>query len=149
MQTTIRFYSVNASYGEFSNFSGHPIRLKGQEWATVEHYFQAHKFFDRNHSSKIKKAPSPMRAAQLGRSRKVPLRRDWEKVKDNIMYDAVYAKFTQHKELTKLLLETEDAILIEASPYDDYWGEGAKKKGLNKLGKILMKVRKKLQASTN
>ena len=33
VQTTIRFYSVNAEYGCFSNFSPHPIRLKGKTWA--------------------------------------------------------------------------------------------------------------------
>jgi predicted NAD-dependent protein-ADP-ribosyltransferase YbiA (DUF1768 family) len=30
----------------------------------------------------------------MGRSRKVPLRPDWEEVKDDIMMDAIRAKFT-------------------------------------------------------
>jgi ribA/ribD-fused uncharacterized protein len=40
----IRFYSVGAEYGCFSNFSPHPIRLKGKTWPTSEHFFQAQKF---------------------------------------------------------------------------------------------------------
>ena len=39
---------------------------------------------------------SPMIAALMGRSRKRPLRKDWESVKDSIMHGAVLAKFTQH-----------------------------------------------------
>ncbi len=33
-----------------------------------------------------------MIAARLGRSRKVPLRRDWESIKDSVMRKAVLAK---------------------------------------------------------
>lgn len=86
-----------------------------------------------------------MQAAQLGRSRKVKLRPDWERVKDSIMFDAVRAKFTQHKELKELLLSTGDAKIIEHTVNDSYWGDGGNGKGKNMLGKILMKVRKELK----
>jgi predicted NAD-dependent protein-ADP-ribosyltransferase YbiA (DUF1768 family) len=33
---SIRFYHVNAEYGCFSNFSPHPILLKGKQWPTSE-----------------------------------------------------------------------------------------------------------------
>jgi ribA/ribD-fused uncharacterized protein len=42
-QRVIRFYSTKADYSCFSNFSPHPIRLKGKLWPTSEHYFQAQK----------------------------------------------------------------------------------------------------------
>lgn len=61
------------------------------------------------------------------------------------MYEAVYAKFTQHDELKKLLLSTGYAILIEHTPHDKYWGGGGDGSGKNKLGKILMKVRNELR----
>lgn len=67
----IKFYSVNESYGEFSNFALFPIKLKGKVWKTTEHYFQAQKFADKAYQEKIRKAATPMKAAQLGRSRKV------------------------------------------------------------------------------
>ena len=132
----INFYSVSDEYGEFSNFALYPIKLKGKTWPTSEHYFQAQKFKGTPHETKIRKAKNPMQAAQLGRSRKVKLRLDWEKVKDSVMFDAVKAKFTQHKELKELLLSTEN---------DSYWGDGGNGKGKNKLGKILMKIREELK----
>jgi ribA/ribD-fused uncharacterized protein len=43
-ETVINFYRVSEAYGEFSNFSPHPITLAGKRWPTTEHYFQAQKF---------------------------------------------------------------------------------------------------------
>ena len=40
------------------------------------------------------------------------------------VYDANYAKFSQHKDLKEQLLETGDKIIVEASPYDLIWGVG-------------------------
>ena len=57
------------------------------------------------------------------------------------MYDALKAKFTQHQELQKLLLDTENNLLIEHTELDNYWGDGGNGKGKNKLGKLLMKLR--------
>src|SRR6478735_7018565 len=82
----IHFYSVNAEYGSFSNFSPHPIRLKGKTWPTSEHYFQAQKFAGMPDEEEVRIAKSPMIAARMGRSRKRPLRKDWESVKDRIMH---------------------------------------------------------------
>ncbi|MDD3900674.1 MAG: NADAR family protein [Fermentimonas sp.] len=142
---TIKFYSVNKEYGEFSNFALYPIKISGKEWPTSEHYFQAQKFDDINYQKKIQKAHSPMEAAELGRSRSVQIKHNWDIIKDNIMYEAVYAKFTQYPELQELLLSTEDAILIEHTKNDSYWGDGGDGTGKNMLGKILMKVRDKLK----
>lgn len=58
------------------------------------------------------------------RSRSRPLRKDWEQVKDEIMLEAVYTKFKQHKDIRKLLLETGNAILVEHTDRDSYWGDG-------------------------
>ena len=145
MDNEIKFYSVNNSYGEFSNFAPYPIKLKGKTWMTSEHYFQAQKFAGTPHEKKIRNAQSPMKAAELGRTRKVKIRLDWEKIKDNVMYDAVKAKFSQHKDLMRLLIETDDTKLIEHTENDDYWGDGGNGKGKNKLGKILMKIRSEFQ----
>jgi hypothetical protein len=142
MENEIRFYSINEPFGEFSNFAHYPVKIKNKIWKTSEHYFQAQKFAGTPYEEKIRKAASPMKAAELGRSRKIKLRPDWESVKDNVMYEAVKAKFTQHEELKTLLLSTENSTLIEHTINDNYWGDGGD--GKNKLGKILMKVRKEL-----
>jgi N-glycosidase YbiA len=144
-QSVVNFYSVNDEYGEFSNFAAFPITLKGKRWPTSEHYFQSQKFTEASHREEIRRAKTPMIAALHGRDRKKKLRRDWESVKDNVMRDAVLAKFTQHQELGELLLATGEAKLVEHTDNDDYWGDGGDGSGKNMLGRILMEVRAKLR----
>jgi N-glycosidase YbiA len=141
----INFYSVSGDYGCFSNFSPHPIVLKGVTWPTSEHYFQAQKFAGTPDEEEVRRAKSPMVAARTGRSRKRPLREDWESVKDEIMHEAVLAKFTQHADLREILLGTGDAEIVEHTENDRYWGHGGDGTGQNRLGQILMKVREGLR----
>lgn len=148
MPKTILFYSTTGNYGCFSNFSKHPIELDGRIWPTTEHYFQAKKFEKTPYERIIRKASSPSEAARLGRSRKYPLRDDWEEVKEDIMYRAVLAKFTQHEDIQEILLNTEDATLVEHTKNDRYWADGGSwpnGPGLNRLGYILEKVRDELK----
>jgi len=140
----IKFYSVNDEYGEFSNFANYPIVIDGERWKTTEHYFQTMKFNSQKYRNIVKQSTTAMEAAKKGRNRKEKIKRNWDKIKDNIMYEAVYAKFTQHEFLKELLISTKDAKLIEDSPTDAYWGNGANNKGLNRLGTILMNVRSKI-----
>ncbi|MEO1616481.1 MAG: NADAR domain-containing protein [Planctomycetota bacterium] len=141
----INFYSVGDEYGEFSNFAAFPINLQGKPWPTSEHYFQAQKFQDTGYREEIRKAKTPMIAARLGRDRKKTLRRDWESVKDDVMREAVLAKFTQNDELRNLLLGTGEAKLVEHTTNDAYWGDGGDGSGKNRLGLILMELREKLR----
>lgn len=141
---TIKFYSVNDEYGEFSNFAYYRFTLDKQHWPTVEHYFQAQKFTDKAYQKKIRTASTPMLAATLGRDRKQKLRKDWESVKVGVMRKALMAKFTQHPELKDLLLSTNDAKLIEHTSNDSYWGDGGNGSGKNMLGQLLMEIREKL-----
>jgi ribA/ribD-fused uncharacterized protein len=144
-RTVIHFYSTQGEYGCFSNFSRHPVRLKGKLWPTSEHYFQAQKFADTPHEGDVLRAASPSVAAKLGRDRKRPLRRDWESVKDEVMREAVRAKFTQYEELRAILLGTGDAVIVEHTENDSYWGDGGDGTGHNRLGQILVEVREELR----
>ena len=148
-RTVINFYSTTGEHGCFSNFSRHSIFLKGKRWPTSEHYFQAQKFAGEPDEEAIRKAPKPSEAASMGRDRKRPLRRDWESVKESVMLDALRAKFTQHEELKAVLLGTGDAILVEHTAKDSYWGDGGDGSGKNRLGHLLMKVREELRAQSN
>ena len=74
----------------------------------------------------------------------------WDIHKENFMYNACYAKFSQDTELKDFLLSTGNSEIIEASPVDNIWGigfssdkamENIDKWGQNLLGKCLMKVR--------
>lgn len=143
----IHFYSRIAAFGAFSNFEPSPIFMDGLIWPTVEHYFQAQKFEDAAYRETIRAAKTPQIAKTLGRTRKLPLRADWETVKDGVMLDAVRAKFEAHAALRELLLSTGGEDLIEAAPTDSYWGAGRNGAGQNKLGKILMAVREELRAA--
>lgn len=141
----INFYHLREAYGAFSNFSAHPIILKETTWPTTEHYFQAQKFSGTEHEERIRLASSPMIAARMGRDRAKPLRSDWEFVKEDIMRQALRAKFTQHEELRELLLGTGEASLVEHTKNDRYWGDGGDGSGLNRLGALLMELRSALR----
>jgi len=142
----IEFYSVTDEYGELSNFAAYPIQLAKQRWPTSEHYFQAQKFQDVALRERIRTANTPMIAARLGRDRSSPLRKDWESVKVAVMTEAVLAKFSQHDDLRALLLGTGDALLVERTTNDSYWGDGGDGSGKNMLGQVLMRVREQLRA---
>jgi N-glycosidase YbiA len=145
----IHFYRVSEAYGGFSNFSPHPVTLKGKTWPTSEHYFQAQKFAGTPDEEEVRQAGSPMIAARMGRSRQRPLRKDWDLVKDSIMHEAVLAKFTQHADLQEVLLATGDAVIVEHTKNDAYWGDGGDGRGQNKLGRILMRVREELRSAAD
>lgn len=70
-------------------------------------------------------------AANMGRDHKRPLRPDWEMVKEQVMLEALRAKFTQHDDLKAILLGTGNALLVEHTPRDSYWGDGGDGTGLN------------------
>jgi N-glycosidase YbiA len=113
-------------------------------WPTSEHYFQGQKFAGTEHEEAIRTTPSPMIAARMGRDRKRPLRPDWESVKEEVMLAAVRAKFSQHPPLAALLRSTDNALLVEHTKNDYYWGDGGGGSGQNRLGALLMQVRDEL-----
>ncbi|RAP48663.1 MAG: swarming motility protein YbiA [Methanosphaera sp. rholeuAM6] len=129
-------------YYFLSNFYLAKVEYKGIIYPHNEAAFQAQK----THDKKVRKIFSyltPNDAKYLGRN--IRLRSDWNEIKDNIMFEICYAKFTQNWELKKKLLDTDDAILIEGNTWHDkYWGV-YKNEGQNKLGKILMKIREQLK----
>ncbi|MBT7445849.1 MAG: NADAR family protein [Methylococcales bacterium] len=144
----IYFYTTKGQYGEFSNFSNFGIKVGGLWWPTTEHYFQAQKFENEQYQEAIRLARTPKRAAELGRSRKLPMRDDWSEFRDDVMKLAVLKKFKTHKKLGDLLQGTEGERLVENAPGDYYWGCGADGSGENKLGQILEEVRSELKDKT-
>jgi N-glycosidase YbiA len=145
---TIYFYKVCEPYGCFSNFSPHGIKIQGTFWPTVEHYYQAQKFVgtvDEVVIPLIYAAETPEKAAALGRCSTRKLRSDWDVVKTQVMQEAVLIKFLTHADIRKVLLTTDDQLLVEDSPNDYFWGCGAEKTGQNHLGKVLMSVRQEIR----
>jgi len=142
----IHFYrQEEVPYGCFSNFSDHPVTIGGSLFPTSEHYFQAMKFEGTPYFEEVRCCGSPGESAKMGRRRDLPLRPDWEVIKNSVMFDVCLAKFTQHPQLTKVLLSTEDAKLVEHTRNDRYWGDGGDGTGGNWLGKTLMAVREEIR----
>lgn len=141
---TIYFYAQTDAYSEFSNFAPFGVSMDDVWWRTVEHYFQAQKFHDATYRERIRVSNKPKDAKALGMTRKIPLRDDWETVKEQIMLDAVRKKFETHEGPRNLLLSTGSLPIVENAPMDAYWGCGPDGSGLNKLGNILVQVREEL-----
>lgn len=145
----IRFYSNSETFKELSNFYPAKITIEGKTYPTVEHYFQAMKFPNNPaFQDQILAQKTPAGAKKMGATKIIPLRPDWDEVRDDVMAKALRAKFTQNEALKALLLSTETKKLEEASPTDAYWGTGKNGKGQNRLGALLMDLRGELAAET-
>ena len=140
----VRFYYEYEEYGFLSNFFLAPIVLEGREWPSVEHYYQAAKTLDPAFRELIRTAPSADEAKKLGRDPDCVLRGDWHEAKVDVMRHAIAAKFAQHPDLRAMLIGTGDAVLMENSKKDYYWGCGADGTGKSMLGVLLMELRASL-----
>lgn len=141
----IKFYSTKGDYGCFSNFSRHVVELEGKIWRTSEHYYQAKKFAGTPLENAVRDCATPKEAAAMGRDRSLPMRKDWDNVKDDVMREVVYAKFTQLEALKQILLNTGDEVLVEHTENDNYWADAGDGSGKNMLGIILMEVRDRIR----
>ena len=127
-----------------SNFYPCEFEYGGYTYACAEAAFQAQKVA-RDEDRQQFVGLLGNQAKYLGRS--VELRSDWEEVKLDIMKNVRSAKFTQNEDLKKKLIDTGNATLIEGNWWgDQYWGVCGDI-GENRLGKLLMELRKELSES--
>lgn len=152
-----------------------PVLYKGKTYATGEHMYQSLKFdyngapaANRAHVEAIRTAKTPSIAKRLTRRNKnspewawqkkyrelankyinggSAIDPDWEKGgKIRAMEATLDVKFSQSKHSRDVLLGTGDRKIVENSPYDDYWGSGAKGDGQNRMGEMLERIRQKLR----
>ncbi len=143
--SAIKITKFQDQYRFLSNFWRVPIEVDGIIYATVEHYFQSQKASTADGAKLIASATSPKEAKRLGKT--VEMRGDWEQVKLGVMERGVRAKFEQHPDLARKLMETGDALLEEGNLWGDiFWGVDARTgNGKNHLGKILMQVREDMK----
>lgn len=139
-------------YEWLSNFSTEkPVKWRGVTLKSSEHAYQSEKTKNRAYKEKIYRAKTPAEAKKLASKGVMPpdlLRKDWEDVKQEVMYKVLCAKFSDPV-LKARLLATGTIYLVEGNWWGDrYWGvcEG---RGKNMLGKLLMKLRKKIREEEN
>ena len=136
-------------------WEGHPFVVAGITYLTAEHWMMAQKaqfFGDYETSEKILVAKTPAEAKKLGRGvQNFDLGLWQEKCVDLVTQGNVH-KFGQHEALKTFLLNTQNRVLVEASPFDKIWGIGLSAddpkaqhphqwEGLNLLGWALMGAR--------
>ncbi|MBE6268346.1 MAG: NADAR family protein [Bacteroidales bacterium] len=137
------------------------FEVDGVMYHTTEQYMMASKarlFNDEETLRKIMEAYNPHDYKKLGRKVSGFDGERWDAVKYDIVVEGNIAKFSQNAALKEFLLSTGDAILVEASPYDEVWGIGLDRetamkatvnewRGENLLGCALMDVRDRLRES--
>lgn len=145
-------YGFVGKYKIFSNFARHekisiilPYGDKsGKKYSSdnIEVLFQAAKLTDENKIKEIINSNDPSIAKYLGRRYK--LRKDWEEIKEEIMYELLKKKFNVSNEFRNTLLSVpDDDYIVEMNRHcDKEWGVCSKTfHGNNKLGKLLMKLK--------
>lgn len=144
-------------YGD--NDKNFKLIIDGISYRAVEYYFQSQKFLGPEatntsieYANIILNANTPYKAKILARqeirygyawrnklnliiqeykNKGVVIRKDWENVKNDIMYKAIYEKFTQNPHLLDLLKSTGNQDLRIATNH--YWR--------NQVAIILMEIR--------
>lgn len=139
----------------FSQWFDCPFKVDSVNYKTSEHWMMAHKallFGDDNLFDKIINCEKPGEAKELGRQILGYDQHIWNEHKFEIVKLGNIHKFNQHPRLANYLLQTENRILVEASPVDVIWGIGIAVdnddieniynwRGENLLGFALMYVR--------
>lgn len=156
MSKPFYFFSHRRPGGEFSQFYPSKFTVDGKQYCCVEQWVMSEKALlmgDQKTAQRVMRETNPIKIRSLGRRVK-PWNQDlWEKKRFSIMLQGNMHKFRQNPKLMKKLRQTGKRTLAEASDKDYINGigisikdaiKGKKWRGLNLLGKALMKVRKKM-----
>jgi ribA/ribD-fused uncharacterized protein len=148
-----------AGKGCLSQWWPAPFTIDGVVYPTAEHFMMASKalvFGDAETAEQVARAPHPGAAKALGRQVRGFDEQMWTQHRFGLVVTGNLAKFSQHPELGRFLLATDERVLVEASPRDRVWGIGLTAdderaasprswQGLNLLGFALMEVRHRLK----
>lgn len=146
------FKKTHDEWGGYSNMaSGYPLLINNLNIRSSEALYQALKYTEHpDIQLKILEQSSPMTAKMVAKPFKEFIRPDFEIIKIRIMKWCVYAKLLcNYEKFSKLLLESENKIIVEESRRDNFWGAKRtpddKLIGVNVLGRILMESRENLK----
>lgn len=149
------FKKTKERYGGLSNMAaGYPVRIGEVGIRTSEALYQACRF---PHASdvqeKILSQTSPMAAKMVSKPyRRERSRQDWDKINIEVMWWCLRVKLVQNwRSFGTLLQETDEKSIVEESRRDSFWGavpQGETLRGMNVLGKLLVKLRDEYRSST-
>jgi ribA/ribD-fused uncharacterized protein len=135
--------SFQGDYRFLSNFWPCSIQYQQLLYPTVEHAYQAAKVENLVIKEKIKDCPTPAAAKDFFKNHQIKPDQGWTVARKLlVMEELLTLKFGgQEPFLTRALLATSDAVLIEGNTWGDtFWGV-YDNIGENHLGQLLMKVR--------
>ena len=156
----ICFHNPNEENGYLSNWYMSPFTADGIRFSSMEQFMMYRKavaFGDRDRAAQILDTEDVGRIKELGRLVSGYDDNYWNGIRQIVVYEGLYAKFSQNEELKRLLRATGKAVLADCAVKDRIWGIGLsmsdpdrldrrKWKGQNLLGYALMMVREKLRA---
>ena len=159
MRSVVCFHNPEEMNGVFSNWYMSDFEFDGIKFTSLEQYMmykKAEVFGDAETAKKILDTDNPGKIKLLGRSVENYNDTVWNGVRQIIVYEGLYAKFSQNEELKEKLLATGVDFLAEASGVDLIWGIGlsmtdenrfdmSKWRGQNLMGFSLMEVRNRLK----
>ena len=130
----------------------------GHTFNSVEQFYtfkKARHFKDDETADRILTKKNPVDAMRLGNKIRNFNKQQWKEVSTDYMRQGLQAKFMQNAGLASFLKGTEKMLLVEANPFDRFWGAGiglndsdvwieSRWKGENQLGKLLMELRETL-----
>lgn len=154
----ICFHNPDEEKGFLSNWYLSDFSINGISFTSMEQYMMYQKavcFQDENIAEQILTTKDVAKIKELGRCVSGYNDQYWNGVRQIIVYEGLFAKFTQNELLKKQLKDTQNAILAECAVKDCIWGIGLSMndsnrlkpelwKGQNLLGFALMMVRNKI-----
>jgi ribA/ribD-fused uncharacterized protein len=145
--------------GEFSQWYPSKFEIDGKKYNCAEQWMMEQKalfFGDGKMAKRIMEEKSPNIQKAFGKKVTPFDGEKWMEVCYDIVLKGNIAKFSQNPKLLKVLLDTGDIEIVEASPYDRIWGIGLSEndaraqdkgqwRGMNLLGKVVMDARTALK----
>jgi len=147
-ENCVGFKKTNEKFGGFSNMcSGYVINNGEVEFPTSEHLYQVCKFGEYpDIQRELISEKNPMIMKNKTKKYKNYVRRDWDKIKVDVMEWVLKGKLVcNFIKFGNLLLESGDKLIVEVSGKDEFWGmkeDGNSFIGSNLLGEKLVELRK-------
>ncbi|HDR4441430.1 TPA: NADAR family protein [Bacillus cereus] len=146
------FRKTKEKFGGLSNMAaGYPLFVNNIKILTSEALYQACRY---PHLPGVQwqiiDQKSPMTAKMKSKKYKTDSRKDWDRVRLQIMRWSIRVKLVQNwGEFSQLLLSTDNKDIVEESLKDDFWGAIPFDRnllvGTNALGRLLMELREELK----